>query len=157
PPDNTYHRKVASSASTGSTPSTSSTPSTGSTAAEEGRAAVERSGGVDLVDLVEPVEPVEPVEADEGFFAPDQTAGGLIHGSELIEAEALAHARTLLEEAARTRVLACAEVQGWRSLQVDGWARGGGAFSWKKIAEGAGLQKLWTILAAMQHAGWQGG
>jgi hypothetical protein len=66
------------------------------------------------------------------------------------------HVRTLFEEAARTRILYAAEEHGWRSLQVDGWARGGGSFSWKKIAEEAGLPRLLTILAAMQRLGWKG-
>ena len=80
----------------------------------------------------------------------------LISVSELIEPEALAQVRALFEEAARTRALACAEVNGWRSLHLEGWARGGGAFSWKKLVEEAGLPRLWTILATMQHVGWKG-
>jgi hypothetical protein len=108
------------------------------------------------VTPVTPVTRVTTVTRLATEYAPDQAAAGLIRVAELIEPDALAQVRALFEEAARSRVLACAEAQGWRSLHLEGWARGGGAFSWKKLVEEAGLPRLWTILNAMQHVGWKG-
>lgn len=156
PDDNSYHRKKSSFTSTGSTPSTGSTGSTGSTEEEILIHAEGRFGGVEGVEDIDPIEGVEGVDPNEGFFVPEQTETGLIAISSLIEPETLTHVVGLVEEEARAQVLHTAQEHDWKALFIDGWARGGGAFSWKRIVEGAKLSKLFDILTSMQQQGWQG-
>ena len=74
----------------------------------------------------------------------------------LSDAERLAEMDALLGEEVRAQVLHAAQEHGWKTLHFDGWARGGGAFSWKKLVTEMEFEQLLALRNTMEQMGWKG-
>ena len=56
----------------------------------------------------------------------------------------------------RARVLRAAQENGWMPLHVDGWARCGGALSWKKLVAELEFEQVLALRNTMEQLGLRG-
>ena len=54
------------------------------------------------------------------------------------------------------RSFVSAQEHGWKTLHFDGWPRGGGSFSWKKLVAELEFEQLLMLRNTMEQMGWKG-
>ena len=81
---------------------------------------------------------------------------GTLSDERLMDEERLVEMDSRLEREVCAWVLRAAQEHGWKTLHFDGWPRGGGAFSWKKLVFEMEFEQVLALQNTMEQMGWKG-